>query len=62
MIATLRATQTLKWNWYSVFSITWGLLIIGFIIHFVFFLSVGEALIDYARNKINPSQCIKLSN
>lgn len=55
MIVTLRMTDVIKWNWYSVFSISWGLLIIAFIVHFVFVLSVGEALIDYARNKITPS-------
>jgi len=58
MITTLKITGTIKWNWYSIFSITWGLLIIAFIIHFVFLLSVGEALIDYAKKKISSSQRI----
>lgn len=55
MLVTMKHTETITWNWYSVFSISWGLLIISFIVYFVYLLSVGETIIDYLKNKSTKS-------
>ncbi|CAD8136209.1 unnamed protein product [Paramecium octaurelia] len=58
MLITMKHTKTITWNWYSVFSISWGLLIISFIVYFVFLLSMGETIMDYVRNRTTKSQLI----
>ncbi|CAD8054382.1 unnamed protein product [Paramecium sonneborni] len=58
MLITMKLTKTITWNWYSVFSISWGLLIISFIVYFVFLLSIGETIVDYVRNRSNKTQLI----
>ncbi|CAD8076659.1 unnamed protein product [Paramecium sonneborni] len=58
MLITMKVTKTITWNWYSVFSISWGLLIISFIVYIVFLLSIGETIVDYVRNRTTKSQLI----
>ncbi|CAD8138664.1 unnamed protein product [Paramecium pentaurelia] len=58
MLVTMKHTKTITWNWYSVFSISWGLLIISFIVYFVFLLSIGETIMDYVRNRTTKTQLI----
>ncbi|CAK72769.1 unnamed protein product (macronuclear) [Paramecium tetraurelia] len=58
MLITMKRTKAITWNWYSVFSISWGLLIISFIVYFVFLLSMGETIMDYVRNRTTKSQLI----
>ncbi|CAD8134611.1 unnamed protein product [Paramecium octaurelia] len=58
MLITMRWKCTIYWSWYTTFSIAWGLLVIFFIVHFVFLLSIGETLIDYYKKKTTKIQLI----
>ncbi|CAD8054218.1 unnamed protein product [Paramecium primaurelia] len=58
MLITMRWKSTIYWSWYTTFSIAWGLLVICFIVHFVFLLSIGETLIDYYKQKTTKTQLI----
>lgn len=55
MLITMRWKNTIHWSWYTTFSIAWGLLVICFIVHFVFLLSIGETLIDFYKKKTNKT-------
>ena len=56
MLITMKWKHTIEWSWYTTFCIIWGLLVICFIVHFVFFLSIGETVVDYIRKKTSKSQ------
>ncbi|CAK60511.1 unnamed protein product (macronuclear) [Paramecium tetraurelia] len=58
MLMTMKQTKTINWNWYSVFSISWGLLILSFIVYFVFLLSIGETIVDFIRKRTTKTQLI----
>ncbi|CAD8051428.1 unnamed protein product [Paramecium sonneborni] len=58
MLITMRWKCTIYWSWYTTFSVAWGLLVICFIVHFVFLLSIGETLIDYYKKKTTKTQLV----